>query len=186
MEDGKIIDLFFERSEQAITELSKKYGAVCRRVAGNILRNDLDAEECVNDAYLGAWNTIPPNRPDPLLTYICRIVRNLSITRYHANTAVKRNSFYDAVLDELAECLPSAVTVETEVDARELSALLDRFLETLDRENRILFVRRYWYSDPVSEIGAAFHMSGNSVSARLSRIRRKLKGFLKKEGYELY
>ncbi len=183
LEDGKIIDLFFERSEQAITELSKKYGAACRRVAVNILRNELDAEECVNDAYLGAWNAIPPNRPDPLLTYLCQIVRNLSITRYHANTAVKRNSFYDAALDELEECLPSAVTVETEVDARELSALLDRFLETLDRENRVLFVRRYWYSDPVSEIGAAFHMSANSVSARLSRIRRKLKGFLKKEGY---
>ncbi len=183
MEDGKIIDLFFERSEQAITELSKKYGAVCRRVAVNILRNDLDAEECVNDAYLGAWNAMPPNRPDPLLTYLCRIVRNLSITRYHANTAAKRNSFYDTALDELEECLPSAATVETEVDARELSALLDRFLETLDRENRVLFVRRYWYSDPVSEIGAAFHMSANSVSARLSRIRRKLKSFLKKEGY---
>lgn len=185
LEDSKIIDLFFERSEQAITELSKKYGAVCRRVAGNILRNDLDAEECVNDAYLGAWNTIPPRRPDPLFTYICRIVRNLSITRYHANTAVKRNSFYDAALDELEECLPSAETVETVLDARELSVLLDRFLETLDRENRILFVRRYWYSDPVSEIGAAFHMTSNSVSARLSRIRRKLKGFLKEEGYEL-
>lgn len=185
MEDSKIIDLFFERSEQAITELSKKYGAVCKRVAGNILRNGLDAEECVNDAYLGAWNTIPPRRPEPLLTYICRIVRNLSITRYHANTALKRNSFYDAALDELEECLPSAVTVETELDARELSVLLDRFLETLDRENRILFVRRYWYSDPVSEIGASFHMSGNTVSARLSRIRRKLKSFLKKEGYEL-
>lgn len=185
MEDSKIIDLFFERSEQAITELSKKYGAVCRRVAGNILRNELDAEECVNDAYLGAWNAIPPNRPELLLPYICRIVRNLSITRYHANTAVKRNSFYDAALDELEECIPSSASVEAEMDARELSALLDRFLETLDRENRLLFVRRYWYSDPVSEIGAAFHMRGNSVSARLSRMRRRLRRFLEEEGYEI-
>lgn len=185
MEDSRIIDLFFERSEQAIAELSKKYGAVCNRVAGNILQNSLDVEECVNDAYLGAWNTIPPRRPEPLLAYLCRIVRNLSITRYHANTAVKRNSFYDAALDELEECLASLETVETEISAKELSDLLDRFLGTLDRENRIMFVRRYWYSDPVSSIAAAFHMSGNSVSARLSRIRTKLKKFLQKEGYEV-
>ena len=185
MEDSRIIDLFFERSEQAIAELSKKYGAVCNRVAGNILQNSLDVEECVNDAYLGAWNTIPPRRPEPLLAYLCRIVRNLSITRYHANTAAKRNSFYDAALDELEECLASAKTVETEISAKELSDLLDRFLGTLDRENRIMFVRRYWYSDPVSSIAAAFHMSSNSVSARLSRIRTKLKKFLKKEGYEV-
>lgn len=183
LDDDKIIDLFYKRSEQAIEELSKKYGAVCSKVARNILRNGLDAEECVNDAYLGAWNTIPPKRPEPLLAYICQIVRNLSITRYHANTAAKRNSFYDAALDELEECLASAVTVETEISARELSELLDRFLATLDRENRIIFLRRYWYSDPVSEIAAVFHMSSNSVSARLSRIRRKLKKFLKQEGY---
>lgn len=183
MDDDKIIDLFYERSEQAIEELSKKYGAVCSKVARNILRNGLDAEECVNDAYLGAWNTIPPKRPEPLLAYICQIVRNLSITRYHANTAAKRNSFYDAALDELEECLASAVTVETEISAKELSELLDRFLATLDRENRIIFLRRYWYSDPVSEIAAVFHMSSNSVSARLSRVRRKLKKFLKQEGY---
>ena len=161
MEDNRIIDLFYERSEQAIVELSKKYGAVCRKVAGNILRNDLDVEECLNDAYLGAWNAIPPERPDPLLAYICRIVRNLSVTRYHANT------------------------VETELSARELSGLLDSFLGTLDRENRIMFVRRYWYSDPVSEIAEAFHMSSNSVSARLSRIRKKLRKFLRKEGYDI-
>lgn len=185
LEDSRIIDLFFERSEQAITELQKKYGALCRRVAGNILRNDLDVEECVNDAYLGAWNAIPPHRPELLSAFICRIVRNLSVTRYHANTAAKRNSFYDAALDELEECIPSAASVEAEMDARELSALLNRFLGTLDRENRILFVRRYWYSDSVSVIGAALHMNGNSVSARLLRIRRKLRRFLEEEGYEL-
>lgn len=185
MEDSRIIDLFFERSEQAIAELSKKYGALCTRIARNILKNDLDAEECVNDAYLGAWNTIPPMRPEPLCAYICRIVHNVSVTRYHAITAAKRNSFYDAALDELEECLPSAVTVETELSAKELSELLDCFLKTLDKKNRILFVRRYWFSDSVQEIAAAFHISSNSVSARLSRIRRKLKKFLKKEGYEV-
>jgi DNA-directed RNA polymerase specialized sigma24 family protein len=98
----------------------KKYGSVCRKVARNILNNDLDAEECVNDAFLGAWNTIPPQNPNPLLTYICRIVRNLSIKKYHANTAIKRNSFYDAALDELGECLAAAANVETELAAKEL------------------------------------------------------------------
>lgn len=184
MEDSRIVDLFFERSEQAIAELSKKYGNVCSKVAGNILGNRQDAEECVNDAYLGAWNTIPPSRPNPLLSYVCRIVRNLSVTRYHANTAAKRNSYYDAALDELEECLASGMTVETELSAKELAGLIDRFLKTLDRENRVMFVRRYWYCEPVSEIATQFHMSSNSVSARLSRIRTKLRNFLKSQGYE--
>lgn len=185
MDDSNIIDLFYGRSEQAIVELSKKYGAVCNKVARNILNNSLDAEECVNDAYLGAWNTIPPQHPSPLQTYICRIVRNLSIMRYHSNTAVKRNSFYDVALDELEECLASAASVEAEISAKELSGLLDRFLDTLDMENRVMFVRRYWYSDPVSDIAENFHMSSNNVSVRLSRLRGKLKKFLKKEGYEI-
>ena len=106
MDDSKIIDLFYERSEQAIIELSKKYGAVCTRVANNILNNRQDTEECVNDAYLGAWNTIPPHHPNPLLSYVCRIVRNLAVNRYHANTAAKRNSSYDVALDELENCFP--------------------------------------------------------------------------------
>ena len=185
MDDSKIIELFYSRSEQAIVELSEKYGAICNKVAGNILNNSLDAEECVNDAYLGAWNTIPPQRPSPLLAYLCRIVRNLAVTRYHSNTAVKRNSFYDVALDELEECLASAASVEAEISARELSGLLDRFLETLDAENRVLFVRRYWYADSVSDIAEDFHMSSNNVSVRLSRIRGKLKKYLKREGYEI-
>ena len=185
MEDSKIIDLFFARQEQAIVELSQKYGAVCSKIARNILSNSFDAEECVNDAYLGAWNTIPPKRPDQLSAYICRIVRNLSISRYHSNTAVKRNSFYDIALDELEECLASAASVEEEISAKELSGLLERFLETLDTENRVMFMRRYWYSDSVSDIAERFHMSSNNVSVRLSRIRGRLKKFLRKEGYEI-
>ncbi len=182
LDDSKIIDLFCARSEQAIVELSAKYGSACSRVARNILNNPYDAEECVNDAYLGAWNTIPPQNPDPLLTYICRIVRNLSIMKYHANTAIKRNSFYDAALDELEDCLASSETVEDKLTAKELSAALDRFLDTLDKENRVMFVRRYWYSDPISEIAERLHMSKNNVSVRLSRTRERLKKYLKKEG----
>ena len=100
LDDRKIIELFFERSEQAIIELSNKYGSVCSKVAFNILNNMQDTEECVNDAYLGTWNTIPPQKPDPLLSYVCRIVRNLALKKYHENTAQKRNSFYDVALDE--------------------------------------------------------------------------------------
>jgi RNA polymerase sigma-70 factor (ECF subfamily) len=185
LEDSEIIDLFYARSEQAIIELSGKYGAVCRKVARNILNNDLDAEECVNDAYLGAWNTIPPQRPNPLLTYLCRIVRNLSVMRYHANTAVKRNSIYDAALDELESCLASSVTVETELSAKELTGLIDRFLDTLDQENRVMFVRRYWYSDSVSDIAVRLRMRPNLVSVRLSRTREKLRAYLKEEGYAI-
>ena len=185
MEDECIVDLFYARSEQAVTELSAKYGAICSRIAKNILNNALDAEECVNDAYLAAWNTIPPSRPHPLLTYVCRIVRNLSIMKYHRNTAAKRNSVYDAALEELEACIPSGASVEDELSAKELTCLIDRFLETLKREDRILFVRRYWYSDPIGEIAARMNLSENNVSVRLWRIREKLRQYLKKEGYEI-
>ena len=178
MEDSKIIELFYERSEQAIVELSEKYGRICHRIAVNILKNDADAEECVNDTYLGAWNTIPPQNPNPLLTYICRIVRNISIKRYHQNTAKKRNSYYDVALDELEDCLPSAMSVEDEVNAGELALLFDDFLATLDKTNRVMFVRRYWFSDSVSDIAATFKMNDHAVTVRLSRTREKLRQYL--------
>lgn len=135
MQDNEIIDLFYERSEQAISELAKKYGSLCWKVARNILNNDFDAEECINDSFLAAWNTIPPEKPNPLLTYILRIVRNLSVKKYHANTALKRNSFYDAALDELVDCLAAPDNVETELSTKELTLLLDSFLDTLDQES---------------------------------------------------
>ena len=118
LEDSKIIGLFYERSEQAITELSQKYGAVCTKVADNILNNKRDAEECVNDAYLGAWNSIPPQNPNPLLSYVCRIVRNLAIKKYHANTAKKRNSIYDVALEELEDCFKTARSAASDRAAR--------------------------------------------------------------------
>lgn len=182
--DNEIVDLFHARSERAIIELADKYGGVCRKVARNILNNDLDAEECVNDSFLAAWNTIPPQNPNPLLSYVCRIVRNLSVRKYHANTALKRNCHYDIALDELADCLASKNSVETAHSERELTRLLDRFLDVLDRENRMMFVRRYWYSDSISDIAARFHMSGNRVAVRLFRTREKLRAYLRKEWYQ--
>ena len=185
LEDSKIIELFFSRMEQAIAELSEKYGTVCTRIARNILKNNLDAEECVNDTYLAAWNTIPPQKPEPLRTYIFRIVRNIAIAKYHANTSEKRNSYYDVALEELEDCLASFVTVEQEISANELSREIDSFLDALDRDSRVMFVRRYWYADSISDLAKIFQTSNNNVSVRLSRTRKKLKTYLKKDGLEL-
>ena len=182
MDDSKIIELFYERSEQAIIELSHKYGTVCTKVANNILNDVRDTEECVNDAYLGAWNTIPPQNPNPLLSYVCRIVRNLAIKRYHSNTAKKRNSIYDVALDELENCFPASNTVENEFYAEETACIIDCFLDGLDKESRVMFVRRYWYADSISDLAQFFHTSNHNVSVRLSRIRNKLKKHLIQEG----
>ena len=182
MEDSKIVELFYERSEQAIAELSEKYGFLCHRVARNILGDAMDAEECVNDAYLAVWNTVPPQRPDPLSSYLCRIVRNLALKKYHQNTAKKRNSTYDVALEEIAECLASRTSVEEELEARETARLINDFLDTLDPQNRIMFVRRYWHSDSIEEIAELFHVSRHYVSVRLSRIRKSLQKYLIREG----
>ena len=183
MEDKQIIALFFARSEQAIAELSAKYGRLCLHIADNILGSKQDAEECVNDAYLGAWNTIPPQKPNPLQAYICKIVRNIAITKFHTNTAQKRNRHYDVALDELENCLYSQENPENLVQAKELSGLLDRFLGSLDVRSRVMFVRRYWYGDSVTAIAESFGMRPNSVTVQISRIRGKLRKFLYKEGY---
>ena len=183
MKDEEIVELYFSRSEDAISETALKYGNYCSYISQNILHSKEDAEECVNDAYLAVWNTIPPQKSEHLLAYICRIVRNISITKYHSNTAKKRNSYYDTALDELDECIMSGLSVEDEIDARELSCLINIFLDTLSKENRVIFVWRYWFSDSVQDIAEKLGISSNNVSVRLSRIRSKLKKFLKKEGY---
>ena len=185
MDDTQIIEYFFARSEQAIRALSDRYGSLCRSIALHILNNPQDAEECVNDAYLAVWNNIPPARPDPLSAYVCRIVRNLALKRYHANTAAKRNSHYDLALEELVDCLPSTGSVEEEIEARELARLLNAFLATLEPQSRILFVRRYWYADSISDLAALFHTGKHNISVRLSRIRKALREYLRKEGISL-
>lgn len=185
MEDSKIIELFFERSEQAISELSVKYGVVCRKVADNILNNSLDSEECVNDAFLAVWNTVPPQKPDPLQTYVCAIVRNLALKKYHENSAKKRNSIYDVALEEIGDCIPAGFSVEDEITAKETASLIDRFLGALDRESRIMFIRRYWFADPIEDIASLFGRSSHYISVKLSRIRKALRQYLKKEGVSL-
>ena len=178
MDDEKIIELFFNRSEQAIEEVDKKYGKTCHNISYNILHNKLDAEECVNDAYLGAWNAIPPARPNPLLTYLCKIVRNLSLKRYEFNTAIKRNSTYDVAMEKLESCLSSPETVESEIALKELTHIIENFLDSLSTENRVIFLRRYWFSDTYSDIAARVGMTEKNVSVRLTRIREKLRNYL--------
>jgi RNA polymerase sigma-70 factor (ECF subfamily) len=178
MNDEKIIALFFERSEQAIAELDCKYGAACRSVSFHILGNREDAEECVNDAYLGVWNAIPPAKPHPLLSFVCKIVRNVSLKRYEYNTAVKRNSHYDLAMEELEDFLASSSTVEAELAKQELTALIEAFLDTLSREDRVIFLRRYWFAEPYNEIAEKVGLSEKNVSVRLVRIRKRLRSYL--------
>ena len=182
MTDEEIIDLFFERSEQAIAERAKKHGAAVGRVAVNILGDEEDAKECVNDAWLGAWNSIPPHRPDPLRTYVCKIARNLATKRYHARHAQKRSSPYDLALDELEACIPDSSTVEDALAAKELAESINRFLDTLPYEDRFLFMRRYWYADSLAEAARLAGMRYGSAAVRLHRVKEKLKKHLLKEG----
>lgn len=182
MEDNKIIALFFARSEEAIAALDRKYGRLCRSVSYNILHDRRDAEECVNDSYLGAWNAIPPQRPDPLRAFLLRIVRNLSITRYHANTAGRRSG-YTAALDELSEVLAAPADPEAEVDARALARAIEEFLDGLSAENRVIFLRRYWFCDSYRQIAARVGLSEKNVSVRLSRTRSQLREFLTEKGW---
>ncbi|MBR3768189.1 MAG: sigma-70 family RNA polymerase sigma factor [Clostridia bacterium] len=185
MEDSKIVDLFFERSEQALTELSYKYENLSKKIAVNILGNNEDVLECINDSYLGIWNTIPPHRPDSLKYYFLRIVRNNAIARFHFNTAKKRNSFYDVSLQELEECLPAENNITRKLLSDEITSLLNSFLESQNRVNRIIFVRRYYFSDSVTEISERVKLTENNVSVRLNRMRKILKNHLEKEGIEI-
>lgn len=180
--DHEIIDLFFERSERAITELIAKYGASVKTVASNILRNAQDAEECESDTYLQVWKSIPPKRPEYLGAYVCRIARNVCLTRYRANTAQKRNSFYDTALEELEDAIPALDTVETEYDAKELRRCLNRFLQAQARDDRYLFLRRYWYGDGIRQIADQMGITPHTASVRLFRLRQKLQTYLQKEG----
>ena len=178
MEDAQIIELFFARSEDAISELDMKYGKLCHKLADNILASAQDAEECVNDAYLSTWNAIPPQRPESLPAFVGTLVRRCSITRYRANTAMKRNSHYDMCMEELETFLASPQqAMEEHYAARELAAAIERFLDTQSKENRVLFMRRYWFSDSCKDIAEFVGLSEKNVSVRLTRIRQKMKDY---------
>ena len=182
MDDNEIIDLFFQRSENAIMELATKYGHICMNTAMNITQSREDAQECVNDSYLGVWNTVPPEHPNPLLVYVLRIVRNISINRVRYNNAVKRGGRYQECLDELDGCLCSGETPEDVYDAKLLSGYIEDFLDGLSRTNRLLFVRRYWYLDSLDDLVAATGLRYGAVRTRLTRLRQQLKRYLSNRG----
>ena len=182
MDDESIIGLFFARSEQAITELDAKYGKVCHRISYNILNDKRDAEECVNDAYLGTWNSIPPHKPNPLLAFLCKIVRRYAIMRYRENTALKRNSTYEIAMSEIEETLSSSASVEQEIEAKELACMIEIFLDSLSGINRAVFIRRYWYLDSYAEIAHQTGLTEKNVSVRLTRTRKQLRAYLLAKG----
>ena len=178
IDDEKIIELFFERSEQGIRELDMKYGKICHNLSYNIVNSRRDAEECVNDAYLGAWNAIPPARPNPLLSYIVKIVRNISLKTYWRKEAAKRSSHYTIAMEEIEACIADPNTIEAEIEVRELARIIESFLDTLTVENRVIFMRRYWFSDSCKDIAGFVGLSEKNVSVRLTRIRQKMKDYL--------
>ena len=186
MDDAKIVQLYWDRDEQAIPVTASKYGSYCTSIAQNILGNHEDAEECVNDTYMNAWNSMPPHRPTVLSAFLGKITRNLSIKRYRYNTSDKRGSGQAAmVLDEIAELVSDTDSVEQEVDRRELVNAIDTFLGTLSAEKRGIFLRRYWYFDSISDIANRFGVKENNVSVTLNRLRLKLHNYLLERGFEL-
>ena len=183
MDDEKIIRLYFARSEDAITQTDKKYGGYCRAIAYNILHNDEDSEECVNDTWLNTWNAIPPTRPGCLRAFVGRITRTLSFTRWEAARAQKRGGGQtEILLSELADCLPGGERVDARLDAQAVTLTIEAYQRTQTRENRQLFVRRYYYGDSVRRLSGLFGLTENTVKSRLFRLRAGLRDALLKEG----
>ena len=186
MTDEQIIALYFARDEQAIVETANAHGAYCFGVAMRILRSHMDSEECVNDTWLRAWNTIPPKRPGVLRTYLAHIVRNLAISRYRQEHADKRSHAPDSPLHELAECLPDPDGSPTEaVSAAELRQILNTFVASLEDTDRKLFVGRYFHSYTPRQLSHAYGMRENALNQRLYRIRERLRVYLSERGYHV-
>lgn len=182
MEDKEIIDLYWARAETAIEETSKKYGRYCKTIAFRILDSDEDAEECVNDTYMGAWNAMPPQRPSRLLAFLGKITRNLALDRYDYRSAKKRGGGFDLVLSELEDCIPSQDNVAQEYEGSETAKTISSFLKGIDPIHRNVFLRRYWFADSIGDISVRFDMSESKVKSMLFRTRNKLKEHLEKEG----
>ncbi|MCR5795993.1 MAG: sigma-70 family RNA polymerase sigma factor [Solobacterium sp.] len=184
MEDAAIVELYWDRNEDALKETDVKYGRYCRSVAWNILHDREDTKECVNDTYLQTWNSIPPNRPENLRTYLGRICRNAALTLYEKIHALKRGGQQTAsCLDELAEIVGRDSDVQENLDAGYLTDAINRFLRDTEKEVRMIFVRRYWYMSSVREIAHDLGISESKVKMTLFRTREKLKEYLREEGF---
>ena len=186
MEDSDIIQLYWDRSERAIAETSGKYGSFLRRIAWNILHSHGDAEECVNDTYFRTWNAIPPARPAAFRAWLGRITRNLSLDRWNQERAQKRGGDETALLlGELNECMPAPHRTEQHLEDQALADLISAFLRTLPRENRVIFLRRYWYGESLETIASGLGCSSGKVKSSLFRTRGKLRTYLEREGVSL-
>jgi RNA polymerase sigma-70 factor (ECF subfamily) len=182
MDDNSILDLYFTRAESAISETAKKYGKYCLSIAENILGDTSDAEECVNDTYFKAWEAIPPKRPPSLRLFLGKITRNLSLNRFKGKNTQKRGGEFSVALSELEDCLPALENTEAEFDAKSAGAAISEFLNTLDQENRVMFVRRYWFGDSVKSVAVRFNATEAKVKSNLFRTRSKMKIFLDSKG----
>lgn len=184
MEDQKIIDLYWQRSEQAIAETDRKYGAYCFSIAYNILSNREDSEESVSDTYMAAWRAMPPRKPAILPAFLGKITRHLSIDRWRRKTADKRGGGEPALaLEELEYCVSGEATPESAALRKELTVLVNRFLDTLPETERSVFLCRYWYVDSIGDIAKTFGFTEAKVNSMLHRTRQKLRKALAKEGY---
>lgn len=180
LEDERILDLYWSRDDAAIHETSKKYGGQLQRLADRMLRAKEDAEECVNDTYLGAWNSIPPQRPGQFFAFLAKLCRNLACNKLDWMNAAKRKAELMPLTDELAQCIPDRAA-DRQRDAQELGAALNAFLHTLSQESRVIFMRRYWFMDSVKEIADRCGIGESKVKTTLFRTRSKLREFLEKE-----
>lgn len=186
MNDGQIIDLYWARSETAISETANKYSKYCHTIAFNILHNNEDAEECVNDTYMRAWGAIPPQRPNRLSTFLGKITRNLSLNKYERYAAEKRGfGQVPLALDELQDCIPAADSVSQTVEDEDLAEIFNRFLAALPSDTRKIFMQRYWYLSPINEIAKDYGFSESKVKMILQRARNELKQILEEEGIVL-
>lgn len=185
MEDQKIVDLYWERSEAAISETQKKYGRYCHYIAYHILYSDEDAEECVNDTYIKAWNAMPPHRPQMLSAFLGKIARNTALDRCHYEHAKKRSKEMTLVLDEMGQCIPTEKDGGSMADELALKEAINGFMRSLKPQTRMIFVRRYWYLSSVKEIAKDFELSVSNVKIILLRTRNKFKEYLEQEGIEI-
>ena len=185
MDDQEIIELYFARNEDAIGETNRKYGAFCRRVSLNILSQQEDAEECVNDTYLAAWNAMPPARPSCLRAFLGRITRNLSVTRWRAMHAQKRSCGMDVLISELEECIPAREDTEAVFERGQLSRIIAGWLRDLEPDDRALFIRRYWYGDAVKTLAKKCGVGENQMAQRMRKLRTELKQVLEEGGFSL-
>lgn len=184
MDDEKIIELFFARSQQAIAETQKKYGRLFHSIAANIVGNSFDADECVNDTLLGAWNAIPPARPTSLCAYLCKTARNIALRRYYNSKRAQRNGVFETTLDELEQVVADSSSTHAALEAKELSRAIEAFLLTLSSDDRVIFMRRYAFCESYQSIAKLVGLSEKNVSVRLVRIRKQLKNHLERN--ELY